>query len=94
MDVNGDSVIERTRQWVNRVAIAATLVLLTIGLALYYAGSADASMTCFRGVFFVLVAMPIVAVVAVLIEEIRGRDWTFVGAALIVLGLIAYSIFR
>ena len=41
--------------------------------------------------FFVLVGMPILAVVAVLIEEIRGRDWTFVAVALVVLGLIGYS---
>ena len=94
MGVNGDSAIERTRRWVSRVAIAATLGLLTAGLVLFETGSTDLSMTFFRGAFFVLVAMPIVAVVAVLIEEIRSRDWTFVGAALVVLGLIAYSIFR
>ena len=92
--MTGDSAIERIRRWVSRVAIAATLGLLAAGLVLFETGSTDLSMTFFRGAFFVLVAMPIVAVVTVLIEEIRGGDWTFVGATLVVLGLIAYSIFR
>ena len=91
--MNGDA-IERTRRWVSRVAIAATLGLLTAGLVLFQTGSTGLSMMFFRGAFFVLVAMPIVAVVAVLIEEIRNRDWTFVAAALIVLALIAWNIPR
>jgi peptidoglycan/LPS O-acetylase OafA/YrhL len=94
MAVTGDSAIEKTRRWVNRVAIAATLGLLTAGLVLFETGSTDLSTTFFRGAFFVLVAMPIAAVIVVLIEEIRGGDWTFVGATFVVLGLIAYSIFR
>ena len=94
MGVNSDSAVERTRRWVSRVAIAATLGLLTAGLVLFETGSTAASMSVFSGVFVVLVAMPIVGVVAVLIEEIRGRDWTFVGATVLVLGLLAYSIFR
>lgn len=94
MGVSGESAVERVRRWISRVAIAATLALLVTGLALYYGGAASLAMTCFRGAFIVLVAMPIVAVVAVLIEELRGRDWTFAGATLVVLGLLAYSIFR
>ena len=94
MGVSHDSAVERMRRWVSRAAIAATLALLTIGLALYHSGSPGSSMTLFRAAFVVLVAMPIVAVVVVLIEEVRRREWTFVGTALLVLGLIAYSILR
>ena len=94
MGVTGDSAVERSRRWVSRVAIAATLALLTTGLVLFEIGSTGPSMTFFRGAFFVLVAMPIVAVMAVLIEEMRSRDWTFVGATFVVLGLIAYNVLK
>jgi hypothetical protein len=94
MGVTHDSAIERGRRLVSRVAIAIALVLLASGLALFYGGSAGLSMRFFSAAFVVLVAMPILAVVAVLIEEIRGRDWTFVGAAGFVLALIAFSILQ
>lgn len=94
MGVSSDSSVERVRQWASRLAIGLTLVLLVAGLTLYYSGSTALSMTFFRSVFFVLVAMPIVAVIAVLLEEVRRRDWTFAAATVVVLGLIAYSIFR
>ena len=93
MGVNGDSAIERTRRWVSRVAIAATLGLLTAGLVLFETGSTGLSMSLFRGAFFVLVAMPIAAVSRCSSRR-STRDLTFVAAALGVLGLIAYSIFR
>lgn len=92
MDVRPDSAIERARRAISQVAIAAAIVLLVVGVLLFESGSAGASYAVFRVALVLLVAIPVVSVTTVLIEEIRGRDWPFVLAAVVVLGLIAYSV--
>ena len=66
---------------------------LCVGTLLYFSGSRAASSGVLAVVFGLLVALPVVNVIAILIEEVRRRDWPFVAAALVVIGLIAYGVF-
>jgi hypothetical protein len=88
------SAIERVRRGISRVSVIVAIALLCVGLAASAQGSVELSSTLFQAVFWVLLAMPVVNVLAVLLEEIRGRDWTFVAIALVVTALIAWSILR
>ena len=66
---------------------------LCMGTLVYFAGSREAASGVLAVVFGLLVALPVVNVVAILIEEVRRRDWAFVVAAVVVIGLIAYGVF-
>ena len=66
---------------------------LCVGTLLYFSGSRAASSGVLAVVFGLLVALPVVNVIAILIEEVRRRDWPFVVAAIAVIGLIAYGVF-
>ena len=41
-----------------------------------------------------LLSLPVVNVIAILVEEIRRRDWSFVIAALLVLALLGFNVVR
>jgi phenylpyruvate tautomerase PptA (4-oxalocrotonate tautomerase family) len=47
----------------------------------------------FEVVFALLLALPVMNVVGVLIEEMRRRDWAFAGLAGVVLAVVGYRIF-
>lgn len=86
--------IERVRRGISRVSVVVAIALLCVGLAAAAQGSVGLSAALFQATFCLLLAMPVVNVLAVLLEEIRGRDWTFVAIALVVTALIAWSILR
>jgi hypothetical protein len=67
---------------------------LVAGLAASVAGWADASRTCLIAGLGVFVALPVVNVVAALVEEIRRREWLFLAAALAVLGILLFNVMR
>lgn len=81
--------IERLRLLLSRMALAAITVLLVAGLA-----GADStwSIEVLAAACALLIAVPIVNVVAVFAEEVRSRDWPFVASAAAVLLLLAYTI--
>jgi hypothetical protein len=83
--------IEALRRAVSRMAIVAIAVLLAIGLALAWMGSAGSG-TALVPAMVLLLAVPVVNVSAVLLEEIHRRDWPFVVAAVLVLALVALGI--
>jgi len=87
-----DSPIERGRQLVSRVGLLLIAVLLVVGLVLWPLGQTSLS-TRFLGIACaLLIAMPVLGVIAAFTEEIRRRDWPFVCAAGLVMLLLAYSI--
>jgi len=65
---------------------------LCVGTLLYFSGSRAGSSGVLTDVFGLLVALPVVNVSGILIDEVRRRDWPFVVAAIAVIGLIAYGV--
>jgi uncharacterized membrane protein len=76
-----------------RLGLTVSVATLTAGLVLAALGAAAA-----LGVLLVglagLVVLPVVNVVEAVAEEVRRRDWAFAGAALAVLAILAYNIYR
>lgn len=89
---NSDSLVEEARRSVSRTALAVAMILLATGLVLAEVGLRDGSFIMLRSGSGVLLAIPVLNVVAALLEEVGRRDWPFVAAALVVLALVAYSV--
>ena len=87
-----ESPIERWREIAGRVAIAVIAVAFAAGLVLWFADLPERATAVLSAGCLLLVAMPIVNVLAVLGEEIRRRDWPFACAAALVLLLLAIGI--
>ena len=62
------------------------------GTALYLLNQPRLSQYVLAATFGVLIAMPIVNLIAALAEEARRRDWVFVGLAAAVLALVAIAV--
>jgi uncharacterized membrane protein len=86
-----DSPVERARSAFSRIAIVVAMVLLVAGV-----GMAELQQPGYVRVLesacAILLSVPILNAVAALLEEIGRREWPFVGAAVLVLGLVAYSV--
>jgi uncharacterized membrane protein YfcA len=84
------SPIEQARLAVGRIGFAAATLGLAAGVVLLRGRPASLPMlTIACGV---LLALPVVNVVALAAEEIRRRDWPFVVIAVAVIGLLAWSV--
>lgn len=92
MSTADESVIDRIRQLTGRAAFRGVVTGLSAGIALRLLRQPEWSSTVLAWTCGLLVAIPIVNVLWVLLDEIRRRDWVFVGLAVAVLGLIAYSL--
>lgn len=88
------SAIERARASIGRAGYLLAVAVLTVGTLLFLSGSADASGYFFGAAFGVLLAMPVVNVLAVLAEEVVRRDWTFVLIAAGAVGVLTYAVVR
>ena len=86
------SAIDSARQLASRAGLFLIAALFIAGLGLWAAGAAGYSTRVLLAACGLLVAMPIVALLAALAEEVRRRDWPFVCAAGVVVLLVAYSI--
>ena len=84
--------IERIRQAIGRAAFVCVVGGLATGALLFLAGLWGASSAVLSVTYGVLLALPIVNVMAVLAEEARRRDWGFAAAALAVLALLVYAV--
>lgn len=84
--------IARANRALGRGAFLVVVAGLGVGLTLFLAGSHDLSIRIFAGTLGILIALPVINVLAVAADEIRRRDWTFALIAAGVLGLIAYSV--
>ena len=86
-----NSWVEFVRCWISRAALVAATILLAIGVGLtewHQSGSVAVLETACA----ILLAVPILNAIAAVLEEIGRRDWPFVGAGLLVLSLVAYSV--
>lgn len=86
-----NSRVERARCVISRVALVSATGLLALGVVLAEAGQAEYPFVL-QTACAILLAVPILNAVAALLEEIGRRDWPFVAAGLLVLGLVAYSV--
>jgi len=85
------SVIWRLRRRLSRVALVVATVLLVAGLAMAVSRR-GASVRVLSLACALLVAIPILNVLAVLAVEIRRRDWRFAAISGVVLVLLAYIV--
>jgi hypothetical protein len=94
MSTRPDSPVERVRALVSRAGLVVIAVLLAVGLSFSAAGDAETSTSLLRIACGLLVAMPIVSVLALTAEEIRVRDWFFVATCVAVVALIAIGVWE
>jgi len=88
---DSNSPVERARCWISRAALVAATILLAVGVGLAEMHQTS-SVAVLKTACAILLAVPILNAIAALLEEIGRREWPFVGAALLVLGLVAYSV--
>ena len=86
-----NSRVERARYVISRGTLVAVISLLVAGVVLAEARHAS-SLALLETACALLLAVPILNAVAAVLEEIGRRDWPFVGAGLLVLSLVAYSV--
>ena len=86
-----NSRVERARFLMSRAVLVAAICLLAIRILLAEAGQAS-SLPVLETACAFLLAVPILNAIAALLEEIGRREWPFVGAVLLVLALVAYSV--
>lgn len=89
---NEPTVVERVHRTLGRGAFMAAVAGLALGLVLFLIGPHDMSVRVFSATFCLLLALPVVNVLAVLADELRRRDWTFALIAAGVLALLVYSV--
>lgn len=83
---------ERLQRRIGRTAFGAIVAGLAMGLLLFLLSQPLRSARVFALTCGLLMVLPIVNVLAVLVDEIRRRDWVFVMVAAAILGLVAYSV--
>jgi hypothetical protein len=84
--------IERARIGVGRAGYLLAVMALMAGTLVFFFGPADVSGLLFRTAFGVLLAMPVVNLIAVLVEEVVRRDWTFALIAAGALCVLTYAV--
>lgn len=94
MSARPDSAVERVRALVSRAGLVVIAGLLVVGLGFSAAGDVVTSTSLLRIACGLLVAMPIVSVLALTAEEIRARDWLFVATCVGVIALIAFGVWE
>jgi len=83
---------ERVRANWGRMAFGGVVAGLAGGFLLYRLGQLRAATLVLMFTCGLLISLPIINVLLVLGEEVRRRDWVFVGLAVAVLALIAFTI--
>jgi drug/metabolite transporter (DMT)-like permease len=83
---------DRLRDNWGRLAYGGVFAGLATGIFLFRLGQTQAGSFALAATCGLLITLPIVNVVLVLAEEIRRRDWIFVGLAFAVLALIAWTL--
>ena len=86
--------VERTRRAIGQSGYLAGMLGLLTGIVLFVARQPEMSRGVLAATLGILLLMPVVNVVAILAEEVRRRDWSFVLAAVAVLGLLAFNVVR
>ncbi len=90
--MTGASMVERLRRGSSGAAFAAVVGLLAAGLVLHWTGAREAGRGVLQWACGLLVTVPVINLIAVVLEESRGRDRLFAAAAAAVLALVAYRV--
>lgn len=88
------STVERTRRVIGRTGYFAAMLGLVAGVGLFLARQSAASHTVIIATITILVSLPVINVAAILAEEIRKRDWSFVVVTIAVLALLGFNVVR
>jgi hypothetical protein len=92
MELTSVSPVERARRSISVIAYIAVLGLLAAGLIVWWLDHSSLAERLLQLGCGLLIAVPIVNLIAVMLEEVRGRDWGFVAAAAVVLAIVAYRV--
>ena len=87
-----NSAVERARHHISLWALGLATCLFTVGIVLAEIGRPAASRLVLESGVAILLAIPILNAIAALLEEVGRRDWPFVAAGILVLGLVAYGV--
>jgi uncharacterized membrane protein len=91
-DLDGSlSAIEGLRRSIGRGAFGFVVASLTMGIVFYVLGQDAPSGWILATGVGILLALPVMNVLAVLAMEVRQRDWGFAALAVAVLGLLAFA---
>lgn len=88
------SEVERARRVIGRTGYVTAMFGLIAGVAAHFARQSSTSRFILIATIGTLLSLPVVNVIAILVEEIRRRDWSFVIAALLVLALLGFNVVR
>ena len=91
MPAPDESPVERARVAITRGALLLITAVFLLGLIASAAGFPERAPRLFLWGVVLLVAMPVVGIVAALAEEVRRKDWLFAAAAALVLAFIGFS---
>jgi hypothetical protein len=83
---------ERLRQQFGRAAYHGVVAGLAAGIFLYVLRQHAASVFVLASICGLMIVLPVVNVLAVLVDEVRRRDLGFALLAAAVLGLLAYTL--
>ena len=83
---------ERWRAQIGAVAYGAIVLGLCFGIGLYLLQQRPMAMTVLAWTCGLLMALPVAQLAAVIVDEVRGRDWGFAALACVVLVLIGYAV--
>ena len=84
--------IEHIRRRIGQAGFVVAFAGLSVGVALFLLNQRETSTLVLMAAVSVLLAMPIVNVVAVLAGEVRQRDWGFASLAVAVLALLGWAV--
>ena len=84
--------IDRVRRAIGRAGFVFAFTGLSFATAMFMLHFEELSSQLFVATFAILLVLPAINVLAVLIEEIRRRDWLFVALALGVVSLLSYAV--
>jgi hypothetical protein len=83
---------QRMRENWGRMAYSGVVAGLAGGFLMYRMSQPKAAAIMLAWTCGLLIALPILNVVLVLVEEVRRRDWVFAGLAVAVLAIIGFTI--
>lgn len=85
--------IDRIRRAIGRGGFVFAFTGLSFGTAMFLLHFRALSAHLFLATIAILISLPAVNVLAVLAEEVRRRDWLFVGLAVAVAAMLGYTVF-
>lgn len=91
-DVNGEGRVEAVRRGISKVGVACVVAILVLGLLADSLGQGALGAWLLPTAVGVLVALPLVSLAAVLVEEAQRREWVYVGAVVLVIGMLIFGV--